>query len=178
MTDPSPTTDPPAAPAAEPSSPTAPGGRWMPELMALLALGLGIVAVVRAWPELPATVPTHFGISGEPDASGARGTIAMLPAVAAFCYLLLSGVQRIPASWYNYPVTFTDENRARQHALARDLIVWLKVALMGLFSHLTIGILRIALGHAEELGPWVVWGWLAAIFALVGVYLVRARRAR
>lgn len=166
------------APSTDRPSSAAPGGRWALELVALLALGLGILAVVRAWPELPATVPTHFGLSGEPDAWGPRKAIAMMPAIAAFLYLLLSGVQRIPASWYNYPVTLTDENRARQHALARELLAWIKAAGMGLFAHLTIGILRIALGHAESLGPWVVWGWVAAIFALVGVYLARARRAR
>lgn len=166
---------------AEPSSslaPPAPSTRWLPELIALLALGLGVLAVVRAWPDLPARVPTHFGLSGQPDGWGGRGTILLLPVISVVLYIVLSAVQRIPASWYNYPVAITGENRERQVRLARSLVSWLKAGLAAMLAHLTIATLRTALGSAEGLDPFVIWVWLAVIFALVGIYLARAIRAR
>lgn len=164
-------------------SPTPPppewvGTRWLLEVVALLALVLGIAAVLRAWPDLPATVPMHFDLAGRPDGWGSRKALLLLPGVSIFLYVLLSLVQRLPASWYNYPVAIDAESLERQHRLARGLIVSLKAAIMGLFAHLALAIVDIALDRSESFGPWLVAGWLVVIFGLVAVYLIRARRAR
>ena len=161
-----------------PAGPDSPASRWLLELVALVAVGVSVVAVARAWPELPARVPMHFDLAGDPDGWGARGSVLLLPGTAVFLYLLLSAVQRMPAHWCNYPVAVTDENRERQHRLAKGMIVALKAAICGLFAHLTLGVLETALGRAAGLGPWLVFGWLAVIFGLIGVYLTRAFRAR
>lgn len=161
-----------------PTGPESPATRWLLEVVALVALGVSVAAVARAWPELPARVPMHFDLAGEPDGWGGRGSVLALPAVSLFLYLLLSAVQLLPARWYNYPVALTDENRDRQHRLAKELIVALKAAICGLFAHLTLAVLETALGRADGLGPWLVFGWLAVIFGLIGVYLSRAFRAR
>lgn len=154
------------------------GIRWLLEGAALAALALGIAAVVQAWPQLPAVVPMHFDLAGRPDGWGNRSTIGVLPGTSIFLYVLLTAVQRLPAHWYNYPVGITEENRARQHRLARDLVLWLKALLMGLFAHLTVLILRTAFGESAGLGPWTIFVWLGVIFGVVGVYLKRALRAR
>lgn len=159
-----------------PTGPESPATRWLLELVALVAVGVSVVAVARAWPELPARVPMHFDLAGEPDGWGGRGSVLLLPVTALFLYLLLSAVQYFPAHWYNYPVSLTDENRDRQHRLAKGLIVAMKAAICGLFAHLTLGVLETALGRADGLGPWLVFGWLAVIFGLIGVYLARAFR--
>lgn len=161
-----------------PTGPESPATRWLLEVVALVALGVSVVGVARAWPELPARVPMHFDLAGDPDGWGGRGSLLLLPGTALFLYLLLSAVQRIPAHWYNYPVAVTDENRERQHRLAMGMIVALKAAICGLFAHLTLGVLEIAFGRADGLGPWLVLGWLAVIFGLIGVYLARAFRAK
>lgn len=153
------------------------GGRAWLEVAALAGLVLGVVAVARAWPRLPDTIPMHFDLAGRPDGWGNRKTVLLLPGISVFMYLMLTGVQRIPSRWYNYPVRITEENRERQHRLALGLIVSLKAALMGLFAHLTIAVLRTALGEASGIGAWTVALWLGVIFGLVGVYLVRAFRA-
>jgi hypothetical protein len=178
MTEPSLTTAPPAASPPKPTAPAAPGGRWLLEIVAFLVLVLGFVAVARAWPDLPETVPTHFGLSGEPDGWGSRKVLLLLPGASLLLYLVLSAVQLIPARFYNFPVALDDENRERQYRLAKGLILGLKAAVTGLFAHLTVQVLRVALGHSDGLGPWLVFGWLAVVFGLVGVYLARALRAR
>lgn len=62
--------------------------------------------------------------------------------------------------------------------LARDLILWLKAAVTGLFAHLTVGVLRKAVGEARGLGAWTIPLWIGILTGLLVVYLVRARRAR
>lgn len=152
--------------------------RWPVETAALVGLALAVGSVLRVWGELPERVPTHFGLAGRPDAWGGRGWVLALPALAVVLYAALTLVQRLPGRWYNYPLTITEENRERQERLARDLIRWLKAALMGLFAHLTLGVLRTALGEAPGLGTWTVPLWIGVMIGLLAVYLVRARRAR
>ena len=161
-----------------PSQGSPPGLRLWLELAALAALLLAIGVAVQAWPRLPGTVPMHFDLAGEPDGWGGRGSILVLPGSALFLYLLLTGVQRLPSHWYNYPVTITEENRERQYRLARDLVVWMKAAVLGLFAHVTVAVVRTALGEATGLGAWTVPLWLAVIFGILGVYFARALRAR
>ena len=40
------------------------------------------------WAILPNQVPTHWGISGEPDSWGGKTSILLLPGLNVFCYLL------------------------------------------------------------------------------------------
>ena len=53
-------------------------------LIVLIALGLValIVPLALAWPTLPATVPSHFGLSGRPDAYSGKGSLLILPITA------------------------------------------------------------------------------------------------
>lgn len=154
------------------------GTRFRLELAALAGLAVAVVSVVQAWPRLPDVVSMHFDLAGRPDGWGSRKSVLLLPATSLFLYVLLTAVERLPPHWYNYPVGITEENRARQHRLARDLVLWMKALLMGLFAHLTVLILRTAFGEAAGLGPWTIFLWLGVIFGLVGVYLARALRAR
>jgi len=154
------------------------GARVWLEAAALAGLLVAISAVVQAWPRLPETVPMHFDLAGEPDGWGGRRSILLLPGSALFLYLLLTGVRRLPSRWYNYPLRITEENRERQYRLARDLIVWMKAAILGMFAHLTVAIVRAALGESAGLGAWTVPLWLVVIFGLLGVYFKRALRAR
>lgn len=164
---------PPSNDLERPQSP-----RWPVEAAALVGLALAVGSVLRVWGELPERVPIHFGLSGRPDAWSSRGSVLALPVLSVVLYAALTLVQRLPGRWYNYPVTITEENRTRQERLARGLILWLKAALMGLFAHLTLGVLRTALGEASGLGTWTVPAWIGVMTGLVVVYLVRARRAR
>lgn len=162
-----------------PTSPApTPGARRWLEVAAFAGLAVGIGAAVQAWPRLPEVIPMHFDIAGRPDGWGGRGTLLLMPGSSLFLYLLLTLVQRLPARWYSFPVGITEENRARQHRLALDLVLWMKVALVWMFAHLTVLIARTALGQAQGLGAATMLLWVGGIFVLLGIYLVRALRAR
>ena len=61
----------------------------------VLALGL-IVFSIWAWPQLPDRIPTHYGISGRPDAWSDRSVFTwfLLPVLAIGMALLMVWVQR------------------------------------------------------------------------------------
>ena len=63
-------------------------------MMAILWIYLAII-----WNDLPATIPTHFGINGTPDAFGPKNNILIMPAVFSIVgpgiYFLLINLYRI-----------------------------------------------------------------------------------
>lgn len=65
--------------------------RWIAPLLVLVMLA----ATLAAWDSLPERVPTHWGISGEPDAWGSRSSLFILPLAALGILALLTLLLRI-----------------------------------------------------------------------------------
>ena len=59
---------------------------------------------------LPNRVPTHFGITGQPNAWGSPSGMFLLPAIGTAVYLILSVVALFPST-FNYPARVTPQNR-------------------------------------------------------------------
>jgi uncharacterized membrane protein len=62
-------------------------------MWAVIVVPLLYLALV--WNQLPETVPTHFGISGKPDAYGPKWTLMLLSAVSVGMYFLLRYVPQL-----------------------------------------------------------------------------------
>jgi hypothetical protein len=54
-----------------------------------------LVYLLMVWNQLPEIVPTHFGISGKPDAYGSKWTLSILSAVSIGMYFLLRYVPQL-----------------------------------------------------------------------------------
>lgn len=54
-----------------------------------------LVYLILVWNQLPEIVPTHFGISGKPDAYGPKWTLIILSAVSIGMYFLLRYVPQL-----------------------------------------------------------------------------------
>ena len=54
-----------------------------------------LVYLIMVWNQLPEIVPTHFGISGKPDAYGPKWTLIILSAVSIGTYFLLRYVPQL-----------------------------------------------------------------------------------
>ncbi len=92
------------------------------EALALVALVLQAVLTWKAFlgpDRLPARVPLHFDLAGNPDGWGTPATLLYFPGIAVFIYLLFTVVTRFPSA-FNYPVRVTPQNRARLEALALE----------------------------------------------------------
>jgi uncharacterized membrane protein len=73
--------------------------RWIGPLV----IGLMVAFALAVYGRLPERIPTHFGLSGEPDGWTARFPGAFLaPAMAAGVYLLLIALRRIDPRRRNY----------------------------------------------------------------------------
>jgi|SRR5690554_223024 uncharacterized membrane protein len=132
--------------------------RWLGPVVvaAMLAFALAV------YPSLPERVPTHWGLSGEPDDWMPKWPGAFLPAAfAAGMWLLLIGLRRI------------DPRRA--HYEKFDETFWLLVNVLVLFMALVeVVSLGAALGWPVDVGRVML---LAAglLFVALGNYLPRVR---
>jgi uncharacterized membrane protein len=153
-------------------------GDWLAEMIAVVGLILGVALPVCYWSMLPERVPSHFGVSGQPNAWSARGFVWLLPAVTVVVYLLLTLVSLIPPRYYNYPWRITAENAPRQVRIVRRLLCVLKAELVWLFAYLTWQTIRVALGQASGLGDAFLPVTLVVVFGTVLYYFIRAASAR
>ncbi len=140
-----------------------------------ILLNLGLFGLF--WPRLPAVVPTHFGVSGRPDAWGDKSTILILPAASLILYFMLTIVSRYPHK-FNYLWPITAQNAAVQYRLARSLLLWLKVEIIALFGFLEWTTIWTALKQGEGLGLIFLPAVLGLIFGTLGVYFYFAYRNR
>ena len=111
---------------------------------------LGYLTWITYWAlnapdRLPDRVPTHFDISGQPNAWGSPGILWILPAVGLGLYALMTALASIQFRSYNLPVRVTEVNLPFIQRKFR-----LSVA--------------------------IVPGFMVAIFATAGIYLVAIMR--
>ena len=142
----------------------------------------GLFAGPYAWSHyqrLPDRIPTHFGLSGVPDAWSpkALGTVLVLPVLA-----LASGV--IQGSLALFIVTAklpvhglgdTDQQRLRR--LAANYLCILGSLMVSMLTVGTVSSIRVALGEADRLDP-LFLALLAAfvLYAFAGaIHLVRVQ---
>ena len=143
-----------------------------------LAGVLFIVALLAsAWDRLPARVPTHFGLSGEPNAWGSRNSLLLFVVVPVVIHIGLTVLSRMPWA-YNYPAKVTEGNYVRLYALGRGLVLWLRTEIVWMFAVLGWQTMYVALGEASGLGPWLVWPALIVIYGTVTYFVVMMYRAR
>lgn len=136
----------------------------------------GCVAV--AWPWLPATVPMHFAADGRPNGWGARSTLWLLPGIALVVFGVLTIAARVSPAGYNYPFPLTAANARRQASLARELLAWLRAAIVWVFALVALGTTAAARRGDGGLGAWFLPLTLALVWGPVLAYFVRAARAR
>ena len=146
-------------------------------LTGALLLAAFLVVVAASWSSLPEQVPLHFALNGQPDGWGSRGGILVLPGVALALFILLSVLARFP-HLHNYSMRITPENAERQYRLARRLLHVLKLLIVVLFFAIYLGSWGVAAGRFDGLPGILIWLPLAAIFLMIGWYMLQSRRAR
>ena len=147
----------------------------LPALAIAVGVACGAFAVAHAWTSydaLPASVPTHFGLSGEPDAWRPKSlpTVMLLPVMVLVLAVGLGGTAWLTANAkrglrrFDKGASLAAQLRFRT-AMSRFLCgVTLFTALM--LTSLSISVIDVGLGRSGGLGSWQM--------ALTGVLLVYA----
>jgi uncharacterized membrane protein len=155
----------------------------------LEVVGLGMLGVL-CWityaalhgPErLPDRIPSHFDISGRPNAWGPPGFLWFLPLVAAGLYMLLTVLGSIRFRRYNLPVPVTEANLPFIQEQTTLLVAWIKCEMLCLFAYLQWSIIQSARDGSFRLSPLLIPVSLAVIFSTVGWQLttmIRGAKAR
>lgn len=151
--------------------------RWL-EALSLAGLLLAIGLSWYYWPQLPASIPSHFDLSGRADAWDGKAVLAIYPLVATVIYGMLRLIERFPQH-LNYPWPITEANAARQYLLARQLLAWLRTCCIWLMAGLVALTVHVALQPATTtLFCSGLTGFGGLILAGLTRYFFQAWRAR
>ncbi len=166
------------------------GGRQRPRLqipwtrvevfceLAAAAVILGTLGYLwTVWSALPAQIPVHFNFSGQADRWGDRGSLLGIFALMAALYAGLGVLQRFPHI-YNYPFGLTPENVHRQYLAARQLLTFIKVETVCVFSFLGWRMIESARSASPSLGAWFIPVLMLCLFATIAWYFATASRAK
>ena len=150
-------------------------------LIALIALGLValIVPLALVWPTLPTSVPSHFGLSGRPDASSGKGSLLALPIIAVLFTVFALALLPFPHI-FNYPVQITAANASQMYRFGRGALLAVALLLVGSFAYLSARTVQVAQGHAAGLPGWFTVAAIGLVVALpiaaLTLIVVMARR--
>lgn len=151
--------------------------------------GLGMLAVLywityaalHGSERLPDRIPTHFDISGQPNAWGSPGFLWLLPVVATGIYLLMTVLGSIRFRRYNLPVAVTEANLPFIQEQTILMVAWIKCEMLCLFAYLQWSIIQSARDGAFRLSPLLIPVFLVVIFSTVGwqlTVMIRGAKAR
>lgn len=146
-------------------------------ILAVVLNLMQISVIVLLWNSLPAALPDHFTLSGDPTHWSAKSTLIILPLLNAFLCLICFSIWNNSA-YFRVPWALTDANRHVQFTLAKTLIGRSMICVSLLF--LTIIAQSVSYGLKVDPLPSQIAFYLT-ILGLIGVilhYYVQSYRQR
>jgi len=143
----------------------------------LALIVLGCLCWVTYWAlngpnRLPDRVPTHFDISGHPNAWGSPGMLWILPAVGFGLYLLMTALASIRFRSFNLPVRVTEANLPFLQQKTSEMVAWIKMEILCLFLYIQNTIIHAARVGEFGLSMAIIPVFMVVVFATAGFYLV------
>jgi uncharacterized membrane protein len=134
--------------------------RWAPAFV----LAATVLYTISVYPDLPARMPTHWGINGQPNGWSTRERGAwVLPGVMVFVWLLSAVAPRLAARRAN----------GEKLGVGFNLVITSILAFEGLIQW---AMLNVALGHPVPINT-VVFVGLGALFVTIGLALPSRNKA-
>lgn len=147
------------------------------DFIGLVGIVIMFVVIIQSFSALPNTIPVHFNIAGEPDGWGSKYTFWVFPILGLIMYIILTIVNKFPHT-YNYVWPINEQNAAQQYRLATQLMSFLKIEIITLFTYLEWQGIRIGLGIASGLGIVFAPAFLLILLGTISLYFWQAYQAR
>jgi uncharacterized membrane protein len=125
-------------------------------------LALIVAATALVYPDLPATIPTHWNAAGQADGHGPRATIFLQPAIAALLALM----------WPMLPRVSPDKFRVEGFA---DTWWFSGMVVVGLLAYIQGVLLMVLTQGALDIGR-ALFAGIGIAFVLLGNVLGKVRR--
>ena len=166
----------PPPPAVAPLFETRPTSAWLPALTLAAGIACGAFVIAYAWAhyaELPGTIPTHFGPSGQPDAFRPKSffTVMLLPIMVLLIGTFLGGM-----AWLTAHAKRALRRSAERTSLEAQLrfrtamtryLCGVSLLAIGMLTVITVASIRVGLGLSPRLPPAV-----GALAILLGIYAI------
>ncbi len=147
---------------------------------ALLSDKLSLILLVGLWVYtamkfnlLPDTIPTHFNFQGEADSYGSKYMIWLLPLLGLFSYITFKYISTIPHK-FNYPTKITEENAPTKYRQALNMMSFINLATIIIFSYLTLNTILIASGGPSILSSMTLVGIITVPLLLPFFFLLKS----
>ena len=112
---------------------------------------------------LPARIPTHFDMAGNPNGWGSPAGLLLLPIIALAIYVFMTVIALFPST-FHFSMPVTAENRPRLEALAIRVIALCKVEMLCLFLWIQHAIIEAARSPQQT---FAATGYLIPVFVVV-----------
>ena len=143
------------------------------EAIVSLSCLVGVTAyLILAWSTIPAQIPAHYNAAGEVNRWGSRSELIILPIISWLIYGMITLIERFPQVW-NTGVRVTEENRAVVYRLLKNMIAYVKMITLSIFSCLTV-----LSSLARNLPLWFLLAFMALLFGTIAYYIVKLTRIR
>lgn len=135
----------------------------------VLLIGVTLYLILN-WSSIPEKIPMHFNAAGVIDRWGSKGELIIVPGMAWFLYLMITGFQQIPMIW-NTGVKVTEDNKERVYRNLNYMIGTTKLIMIITFAILSVYPL---------LGVNLPWWWtfleLGLVFGNLTFWLIKLYR--
>lgn len=139
-------------------------------ILSFLAVIFPFLYLLLSWDQIPDTIITHWGFSGQPDGWGSRQTLLILPFISLFLYLPMTVLERFPSVW-NVPVKITDENQKWVYQNIKTMLILMKFFMTAMLAYLTVCSAR-----QKDLGALATAVFLAFMFGAMIFFIIRSTR--
>jgi uncharacterized membrane protein len=152
----------PPPPAVAPLFATPPASLWLPALTLAVGATCGTFVIAYAWAhyaDLPGTIPTHFGPSGEPDAFRPKSffTVMLLPIMVLVIGTFLGGLAWLTAhakrALRRSAERTSLEAQLRFRAAVTRYLCGVSVLAIGMLTVIAVVSIQVGLGLSRRLPP-------------------------
>ena len=107
------------------------------EILSAAVVLVGILFFLFSWQSIPEQIPTHYDVSGNPDAWNTKNMVIILFVIQVLAYISITLLSFFPKLW-NRPGNLSESSQSVYHSVTRTLLLEMKMLIVLAFGYLTV----------------------------------------